>query len=89
MHIQNYKEKWKLLDAYPGLINLLLPMGSDDGARIVKVDGNNGKIIRDLNDVDAKLSPVGLIFLNFTLIAIVLHQINFLTVVSEPLVVFF
>ncbi|KAK9190385.1 hypothetical protein WN943_018990 [Citrus x changshan-huyou] len=27
--IQNCSEKWELLDAYPGLISLLLPMGSD------------------------------------------------------------
>lgn len=51
--IQNCREKWELLDAYPGLISLLLPMGSDAGARVVKVDGNDGKIIRDFNDPDA------------------------------------
>ena len=51
--IQKCREKWELLDAYPGLISLLLPMGSDAGARVVKVDGNDGKIIRDFNDPDA------------------------------------
>ncbi|KAH9769046.1 Str synth domain-containing protein [Citrus sinensis] len=51
--IQNCSEKWELLDAYPGLISLLLPMGSDGGARVVKVDGIDGKIIRDFNDPNA------------------------------------
>ena len=51
--IQNCSEKWELLDAYPGLISLLLPMGSDAGARVVKVDGIGGKIIRDFNDPNA------------------------------------
>ncbi|KAH9769113.1 Str synth domain-containing protein [Citrus sinensis] len=35
--IQNCSENWELLDAYPGLISLLLPMGSD-GA--VEFEGN-------------------------------------------------
>ena len=48
--IQNCREKWKLLVAYPVLISLLLPMGSDGGAR---VDGIDGKIIKDFNDPNA------------------------------------
>ncbi|KAH9704625.1 Str synth domain-containing protein [Citrus sinensis] len=51
--IQNCREKWELLEAYPGLISLLLPMGSDAGARVVKVEGIDGKIIRDFNDPNA------------------------------------
>ncbi|KAH9769111.1 Str synth domain-containing protein [Citrus sinensis] len=51
--IQNCSENWELLDAYPGLISLLLPMGSDGGARVVKVDGIDGKIIGDFNDPNA------------------------------------
>ncbi|KAH9769040.1 Str synth domain-containing protein [Citrus sinensis] len=50
--IQSCPDKWKLLQAYPELINLLIPLGNDAGARIVKVD-THGKIIMDFNDPNA------------------------------------
>ncbi|GAY53992.1 Str synth domain-containing protein [Citrus sinensis] len=45
-------DKWKLLEAYPELINLLIPLGNDAGAQVVKVD-TDGKIIKDFNDDNA------------------------------------
>ncbi|ESR58955.1 Str synth domain-containing protein [Citrus sinensis] len=50
--IQSCPDKWKLLQAYPELINLLIPLGNDAGARVVKVD-THGKIIMDFNDPNA------------------------------------
>ncbi|KAH9704643.1 Str synth domain-containing protein [Citrus sinensis] len=50
--IQSCPDKWKLLEAYPELINLLIPLGNDAGAQVVKVD-TDGKIIKDFNDDNA------------------------------------
>ncbi|KAL9419294.1 hypothetical protein AB3S75_037117 [Citrus x aurantiifolia] len=50
--IQSCPDKWKLLEAYPELINLLIPLGNDAGAQVVKVE-TDGKIIKDFNDDNA------------------------------------